>query len=235
MQDFIANLLSYGGLLFGYGLALAAYLRLRIKAQRESAGRPIFQVQRWKSFCYFLSRALLMVATIWSIAIALSFADLVLSLDEVCLSLITQDECYGAASSWQQNCIIVADVAFPVFVLTVGIVLREAKCTDSPPEHSYSLPVLTCSHFLLVVSSLMCTPLSYPLKLFNLTGTNHWISASLVLALIAVLAYILGTALWIVALARIFFAWRHRSRNRTPAGWPQWPGGLERDIALQEV
>ena len=235
MQDFDVTLLTFGGLIFGYGLLLVAYLRLRRKAQRDSAGRPIRQIQSLESSCYSLSRILLLVAMMWSVLIPLSFADLVLSLDEVCPSLITQDECYGAASSWRENCITLAEVAFAVFILTVGIVLREAKRNDSSPERSHPLPVLTSSNFLLVVSWLMCDLLSYPLKLFHLTGTNHWISASLALAFIAVLAYIFGTALWIAALARIFFAWRHKSRNRTPARQPQWPGGLDRDIALQEV
>lgn len=234
MQAFNAVLLSYGGLLVGNGLPLVAYLILRRKAQRDSAGRPILRIHWWKSFCYFLSRALLLIAMGWSVAIAKLFADLVLSLDEVCPSLITQNECYSAASSWQTLCITVVEVALAVFVLTIGLVSREATRTDSPPERSYPLPVLTCSHILLIVSWLLCTPLSYPLKLFSLTGASHWIDASLVLAIIAVFAYIFGTALWIAAFARIFFAWRYQSRNRTPAR-PQWPGETERDIALQEI
>lgn len=174
-----------------------------------------------------------MGAALWTVAIAELFANLVLSLDEICPSLITQDECYGAALDWQELCVVVGEVAFTAFFITVCAIFREAKRT-SLPEYSYSLPILTCSHCLLVVSWLLCTPLTYPLRLFSLSGTDHWISVSLVFALVAVLTYIFGTTLWIIALAKVFYAWRRTSRDRTSAG-AQWPGGPETDIVLQEV
>ena len=233
MQTLTAILLAYGGLLVGYGSPLITYLILRRKARKESAGRPIIHIQWWKSFCWFLSAAFFMGAALWTVTIAQLFANLVLSLDEICPSLIAQDECYSAALDWQELCVVVGEVAFTALFITVCTILREVKRT-SLPEYSYTLPILTSSHCLLVVSWLLCTPLTYPLRLFSLSGTDRWKSVSLSFALVAVLTYIVGTTLWIIALIKVFYAWRRTSRDRTSAG-AQWPGGPETDIVLQDV
>lgn len=218
MQDRTAILLGYGSLLAGYGFLILTYLVVRRKAQRDSAGRPIVEIQGWKSFSSFLCAGLLLGANSWTITLAYVFANLVPSLDETCRSLITQTECRRAVWNWQLICVAVGVFAVAAFVVIVRETKVEAERTASPPERSYPPMLLACSHCLFVVSWLLCTPLTYPLKVFNLVGRNHWAVVSTVFAFCAITAYISGTAQWIIALVRIFYAWRRRSRNGTLAG-----------------
>lgn len=234
MQDLTAILLGYGGLLIGYGSPLIAYFTLRKKAQRNFPGRPIVQIPWWKLFCWFLSSRLFLGASMWTVATASLFANLVSSLDETCPFLITPDECRRAAHVWQLFCVGLVEFALAAVTIIAYTTYAEANRTASPPERAYPLMVLTCSHCLLVVSWLLCTPLTYPLNFFSFVGTKRWTSASSAFAFVAIVAYIFGTALWIIALIRVFCAWWRRSMSRIPAG-DQWPGEPERDFVLQEV
>ena len=235
MKDLTAILLGYGGLLIGYGSPLIAYFLLRERAQRNSSDGPIIQIHWWKFYCWFLSAGLFMGAGLWTVSTASLFANLVSSLDETCPLLITPDECHSAAQTWKPSCVGLAEFALAAFITIAYTTYAEAKRTAAPPpERAYPLVILTCSHCLLVVSWLLCTPLTYPLQFFSFVGTKYWTSVSSAFAFVAVVAYIFGTTLWIIALVRTFYAWRRRSRNRTPAG-DQWPGEPERDFVLQEV
>lgn len=235
MQDLTAILLGYGGLLVGYGSPLLAYLILRRKAQRNSAGRPIMQIESWRSFCDVLSVGLFLGAMLWVVCIADLFADLVLSLRDICPSLVTPDECSRAALNWQTTCVGLAEAACTALIIILCTIYAEAKSTtEPPPERLYQLVLLTWSHSLLVVSWLLCSPLTYPLKPFGLIGATHWTSVSSVFAFSAILTYIVGAALWIIALVKLFYAKRRMSRNGNPTG-AQWPGGSERDVMLQDV
>ena len=234
MQDLTALLLAYGGLLVGYGIPIVTYIILRRKAQRQSAGRRIIQIRWWRSFSWLLSGGMLVGAASWTAAIASLFAHLVSSLDEICPSLITQEECSRAASDWETACVVLVEMACAAFIIIVRTTYKEAKSTERSAERSHPLVILACSHWLLVVSWLLTSPLTYPQKLFSLIGTNHWTSASSAFAICAILTYILGSTLWIIGFIRIFCAWRRKSRNRTRAG-AQRSVGPERDIALEEV
>lgn len=232
MQDLAAILLAY--LLIGYGSSLATYLILRRTAHRDSAGRPIIQIPSWKISCWLLTVGLFSGATEWIIAIASLFADLVSSLNETCPLLIRQDECRRAALDWQTTCVWLVEGACAAFCIIIATTHAEAKRTESPPERAYPLVLLTCSHCLLVASWLLCTPLTYRLKLFSLVGPKHWTTVSSAFAFAAIMAYIFGTALGVIALIRVVYAWRRRARDRTPAG-AQWSGDLESDVVLQDV
>lgn len=234
MQDLTAILLGYGGLLIGYGCPLITYLLLHKKAERNSPDRSIIRLPWWKLFSWFLSAGLFIGASLWTVVIAHLFADLVSSLDETCPLLITPDKCRRAAQVWQSTCVGLAEFAFAAFVIIAYTTYAEAKRTASPPERAYPLVILTCSHCFLVVSWLLCTPLTYPLRLFGFVGTRYWTNASSGFAFVAIAAYIFGTALWIIALVRVFYTWWCRSRNRATAGarWTEEPG---RDFVLQEV
>ena len=233
MQDLSAILLGYEALFVGYGASLLTYFILRRKAKRNSGGQSIIQIKWWRYLCYSLYTGLFSGAIIWSVLIAILFADLVSLLDQICPALITPDACRYATLNWRMICIALGEVAAAAFILIVYTTLMEAKRTVSTPERSYPLAILTSSHFLLVVSWLLCTPLTYPLKLFSLTGTKSWTRASFAFAALAVSAYSFGTALWIIALLRVFYTCRHRSRNRSPDR-AQWFGGTEAHVAQQE-
>ncbi|CAF9942251.1 MAG: hypothetical protein ALECFALPRED_009631 [Alectoria fallacina] len=195
MHDLTTILLAYGGLLVGYGSPLVTYLILRSKAQKAAAGRPIIQMPWWKVFCCFLPTGLFIAGGLWAVAIALSYPDLVSSFDELCPSLIMQDQCGRAALNWQAACVGLGEGAVAAFVFIVGATHTEVKRTATTPERFYPLVILTCSHCLLVVSWLLCTPLATPLKIFNLVGSKNWTSVSSAFAFFAMTAYIFGTAL----------------------------------------
>lgn len=233
MQDLRAILLCYATLLVGYGATLFTYFIMRRIAKRDSDGQPIIQIKWWRILCCYFYTGLFLGAIIWSVCIAILFADLVPFLDQICPALITLDECRYATLNWRMICIALGEVAAAAFILIVSITLMEAKRTVSTTERCYPLAVLTWSHFLLVVSWLLCTPLTYPLELFNLTGANSWIRVSYAFGALAVSAYTFGTALWIIALLRVFYTCRLRSRGGT-RDEAQGFGGTEAHVAQQE-
>ena len=82
----------------------------------------------------------------------------------------------------------------------------------------------------------MCTPLTYSIEVFNVLGTNYWVTASAVFAFVAIFVYILGTTVWTIAVIRIYFIWqRDQDRNRNPARREPRLGESDRDIALWEI
>ena len=234
MQDLTTTFLVQGGLLVGYGSPLIAYLFLRRKARRTSAGRPIIQIQWWNSVCGFLCAGLLAGAIAWIIAIATLFAGLSYSLDDICPSLITQDECSRAKLHWDNICAGLIECGCAAIVFIMWMAHAAAKWTDSSPERTFPLILLTCSHCLFVASWLSCAPLNYSLEVFSIIGTKYWTAVSSAFAFLAILAYILGTTLWMLASISVFYAWRRRRRNRAPAQAP-WPGEFERDLVLLEM
>lgn len=233
MQELSAILLGHEALFVGYGTSLLTYFILRRKAKRNSGGQPIVQIELWRHLCCFLYTGLCSGAIAWIVCIAILFADLVRFLDQICPALITPDECRYATLNWRMICIALGEVAAAAFILIVYMTLVEAKRTVSTPERCYPLAILTWSHSLLVVSWFLCTPLTYPLKLFSLTGSNSWICVSYAFAALAISAYTFGTALWIIAWLRMFYTCQHNSRNRTPDR-AQWFGGTEAHVAQQE-
>lgn len=234
MQDRTAIILAFGSLLLGYGPPWAAYLILRRKAQRSRPGQPILLIPWWTLYCWFLSAALFLGASLWTTAIGNLLANLITSSGETCRSLTTQDQCRRAALNWQEACIGLGEGAVGAFLVVVCTTRAEAKRSAAPPERGYPFVVLAWSHGLLVVSWLLCSPLAYPLELSKLVGTERWPSVSIAFAFISITAYICGTALWIIALVRVYYARPGSSRIRNPAG-ENLPGGSERDVVLQEV
>ena len=234
MHDLTTALLIHGGLLVGYGSPLITYFILRRKALRSAAGRPTIQLPWWKSVCKFLSIGLFTGAIVWIVTIAVLFANLVSSMNEICPSLVTPDECSRATLQWQATCIGLIECACAAISIILWTVYAESNRTESPPERAYPLVLITISHCLLVASWDMCTPLIFSLKAFGIIGTKYWIAVSSTFVFISILAYIIGTTLWIIALIRVFCAWRCRSRSETPAE-EQWPGESERDVVLQEI
>ena len=216
MQELSAILLGFGALLVGYGASLLTYFILRGRAKRDSGGQPINQIEWWRYLCCSLYTGLLSGAIIWSVCIAILFANLVPFLGQVCPALITLDECHYATLNWKMICIALGEVAVAACILILYMTMMEVRRTVSTPERSYPLAVLTWSHSLFVVSWLLCTALTYPLRLLSLTGTHSWIQVSYAFGAFAVSAYTFGTALWIVALLRVCYMCRDRSRNRTP-------------------
>ena len=173
-------------------------------------------------------------ATIWTIAIPVLFADLTPSLHENCPLLITPDECLRAVWDWRVTCIGLAEVACAAAFIIIDTAYDEATSNASPLGAYYPFLILTYSHYFLVISSLLCMPLTYPLELFSVTGPIHWVGVSCVIAFFAIIAYIFGVTFWIIALVKIFYRWGWVSRNGIPAG-AQRPERPEGDFVLQEV
>ena len=234
MQGLTTTLLIHGGLLVGYGSPLITYLVLHRKAQRSAAGRPTIQLPWWKSVSKFLSIGLFTGAIVWIVTIAVLFGDLVFFMNETCPSLVTPDECSRATLDWQATCIGLIECACAAISIILWTAYAESNRMEANPERAYPLVLLTISHGLLVASWDMCTPLIYSLKAFGIIGTKYWIAVSSTFAFISILAYIVGTTLWIIALIRVFYAWRRRSRSEMPAE-EQWPGESDRDVILQEI
>ena len=157
-----------------------------------------------------------MAGGLWTtVTFALSYDHLVSSLDGLCPSLITQDQCLRAALNWQTVCVVLGEGAVTAFVFSVGATHAEVKRTATTPERFYPLVILTFPHCLLVVSWLLYTPLATPLKIFSLVESKNLTSVSSAFAFFAIMAYMFGTALWIIALVRVFFACRC-TRGTTP-------------------
>lgn len=230
MQDLFAIFCGYGGLLVGYGALLLAYFMLRREAQRNSGIRTFIQIHRWELLCLAFYTGLFSGALLWTIWIGTIFAYLEPELDQICPGLMAPDDCPHAALDWRLICILLAEIALAAFIVIVYTIRVEARRTVSPLERPWLLLLLTWSHCLLVISWLLCTPLTYPLKLFSLTGTSAWTRVSSGFAAGSIAAYTFGTALWIIALLRLFY----KSRQNRTADRAQWLGGLE-EHARQEV
>ena len=216
MQDLTATLLAHGALLLGYGSLTLAYFLLRKKARNTFPTRPILQLTWWKVVSISLCEALLAGGLAWIIGMAHLFARLTSSMSRICTSHMSHRECADAASRWDNLTILL----FYISCLTMGAILTVARGelyrTDTSPEGRYPLVLLSCSHGFLVTSWLLCTPLKHSLELFGLVGQEQWVTASLFIALFAILAYIIGISLWIIAATRVHLAWlRSRQRDRS--------------------
>lgn len=233
MKDLIASPIALGALLLGYVSLVLGFLILRRKARRTFSRQPVRQIPWWKRVCWYLCAGLVAGAIAWIGANADLFAGLVSSLDEICPSLVPQAECDRATDLWQDMCIALMECAGVIIVIIAWIARGAANWTQPNSDHFYPIFLLASSHCLLVASWLLCIPLMYPLQVFGIIGKRHWIDVSSMFAFFAVLGYMIGTALWILALISILYAWRSRPRNRTPAG-EQWPGGLERELIRLE-
>lgn len=229
MQDLTASSIVLAGLLLGYSSLLLGFLILRRKARRTFTRQPVRQIEWWKQVCGFLCAGLHVGAIAWISAIADLFAGLGSSLDELCPSLISQAECIRATLRWQNISKGLVECGCAAIVIIAWITRCAANWAVSNSDHFYPIFLLASSHCLLVASWLFCAPLKYPLKLFILIGEQYWISVSSTFAFLAILVYIIGTSLWILASISVFYAWRCRPRDRTPAG-ERLPEELERDL-----
>ncbi len=234
MPDLKDYLLLNGGLLLGDALLLITYLILRRKAQRDSAGRWIFEIEWWQHVCRVLFSGLHVGAIIWISAITAMFANLIDSWDETCPSIITQDACSRAAFNWQTSCTGIVEFACAVLFVIVFVTYAEAKSPDTTPEHVFAIAILTWSHAMFLLSWFLCMPLAFPRLLFRLTGTRYWVAMSSNSAVVAITAFIVGVTLWIIACIRFSYALRHQARERASEG-AHWPGTSDRDVPLQDV
>ena len=208
IQNPNTNIAAFGGvLLSGYVSLLVGYSLLRKKAQNVSDGRPITEVPWWTSFCSSLSAALFALALLWTVDLAALFAELADAMNAICPLLITPDNCYHAALHWHLLCVAIGCVAVIAFTILIYTTYTEATRTVSAPseQRSYPFLLLSCSNFFSTASLLLCVPLLYAEKLFDLVGERFWTSASAAFAFLAVMAYTFGTALWLVAAVRRFF------------------------------
>ena len=206
ISNFSTNMFACGGVfLYGYVSLIVAYFVLRRKAQNVSADRPILEVPWWKSFCASLSKGLFIIALLWTITLAVIFSQMPNLTNRTCPLLITPGECRLAAPSWQILCVgtgLVAALAFTVLIFTTYT--EATRPVPSAPERSYHFCLLASSHCFSAASWLFCVPLLYPAKLSALVGPLDSTSISAVFAFLAVTAYMVGTALWIVVAVRVF-------------------------------
>lgn len=232
-----------------YVSLLIGFLVLRRKARRTFSDRPTRHIEWWKRVCGCLCALLLAGAIPWIGVNAALFARLVSSLDEICPSLLSQDKCDLATAHWQSLCILLSEGVCAAILIIAWFTRAAAKYTEPNSDHFYPLSILTASHCQFVTSWILCAPLIYPLEFFNTIGKRHWVGMSLSLAFFAVLQYIFGTTLCILASIRIYYAWRSRPRDRTPQDRTpqdetpqdrtpqdrtparrQWPRDLEREL-----
>lgn len=234
MQDLAKAVLVHGSLGAAYGFLTLTYLILRRKAQRDSASRSINELPWWKSYRRGLCAVMFIGAFIWTVSTADLFPRIVSSLKEICPSLITKNECSHVADNWQWICVGLAESTVAVIFVINRVIYDEARSRESTAEGTYRLELLFCSHCLLAISWFLCVPLTHPVDLFGLVGKRHWTVASSALAFFAVLAFEFGTALWIVALVKVIYAWRCASW-RWPTTGALRAGGSNTEIALRNI
>ena len=215
MQDLTVTLLGHGAVLLGYGFLILAYILLHKKARKTAPDYPILQISWWQSIVKYFCAALLAGAIAWIIGIAHLFARLTSSMKITCRTHISQLECFIAESDWESSTIALIQCGIAAIFIILLLTYAESRRTASPPERAYPLVLLIWSHGLLMISWFLCTPLRYSLVVFSLVGTEPWITASLIIAFIAILAYITGITLWIIAAVRVFFAWLRKEMNRS--------------------
>ena len=233
MQDLTVALLSHGALLLGCGSAILAYILLRKKARESSPDCPILQIGWWRLVVKCFCAALLAGAIIWTISIAYLFALFTSFINKTCTTDIARKECNRAASDWENITATLIECGILAMIIILMSTYVEAKRTASPPERSYPLVLLIWSHSLLMIVWFLCTPIKYSLKVFSLVGTEPWLAASLIIAFIAILVYITGITLWVIAVVRVFFAWLRKRMDRSSGEEQGTDRG--RDIELQDI
>ena len=233
MQQLTRTLLLYGSIFASYGSLFLSYIMLCRKAKRDSAGGSTNLAQKLKEIRKISCAMLFAVAIVWIVAIAHQLAHLDSPWDGACLSLIPQDKCEGAVRGWKDYSVWLANCLLAAIFAVVLTIYAETANMESSEKRSRPVTMLCCSHWLLFISWVLCSPLSDPLELLALVGPRHWTTVSLVLQFVAIVAYIVGITLWTIALIRVLYAWRRsRTTRRTDA---QWPRGSDRDIQLQDV
>ena len=232
MEDHKILLLGQGALLLGHGVFIIGYFLLRKKARELSPDRSILLLGWWKSVLRFLCVVLLGGALAWTISNAVDFARLTSNMKTICLTHLTDEACARAIPQWKSLCSTSIEVSvLALFILLVSI-YGEAKMTEAPPERAYPLAHLTWSYGMLLTSWMLETPLKYSLKAFSLQGTDQWTHSVYTFALVAILAYVLGSTLWITAVMRVFFAWLRKRIVRSPGEERRDRG---RDFVLQDM
>lgn len=233
MQDLTITLLVLGALLLGYGSSILAYILLRKKARKTVPVSPILILSWWKSVVQYLCAALLAGAVGWLIGLAHLFARLTSAMNGICTTHLAPEDCSLAALEWQKCAVVLTSCGILDMILILMDTYAESKRTRAPPERSYPLALLAWSHGLLVTSWILCMPLKHSLRVFGLVGTGYWIPASLIIAPTAIVAYMTGIGLWLVAAVRVFFAWWRKEVVRSSGGERGINRG--RDIELQDM
>lgn len=218
-----------GGLLLVYSYLSLEFLVRRREARSTSSDGPVRQIGRWKRFCGHLCAVLLVGAIPWISAIPVIFASLGSSLNKFCPSLISQAECDRATLLWQQICSGLIGCACVAVVIIIWITQGAVNWTVSNSDHLYPIFLLASSHGLLVISFISCEPLKYPLEAFSIIGKRHWSGVITTIAFFAILAYIIGGALWILASIKVLYVWLSGRRDNTITR-EQWPGEFEREL-----